>query len=152
MRVVWPQLDFGLGVCDFFATLAIYLALAFTDQVKDQFRFYLVTNENKENKLYVNGKTLPKEETAKMMTVRWQVKFALGTLISSYYIFLTVFFYANIWFNDVYERTIASTVYWLAVFPLYIAYILYGKFLFVFVCFCVICQKNSTLSDIFFQM
>ncbi|KAH9390644.1 hypothetical protein TYRP_022880, partial [Tyrophagus putrescentiae] len=105
MQVVWPQLDFGLG-----------------------FRFYLVTNGNKEHKLYVNGKTLPKKETAKMLTVRWQVKFALGTLISSYYIFLTAFFYANIWFNDVYERTIASAAYWFAVFPLYIAYILYAIF------------------------
>lgn len=134
---VWKQFDFVL-FCDTITTMIIFITLATTKEVKKQFQFFIVTtNVNRDNVIFenqkqqqviINKQILTKNETTKMFFVQRLVWKTLSTLLTGFYIFVFVFFYSNVWLNDVYELSINSIVYWTTIFPFYFAYIIYSNF------------------------
>lgn len=39
-----------------------------------------------------------------------------------------IFFYADVWMNNVYKITLLSGIYWCLVFPIHMLYLIFSKF------------------------
>lgn len=130
-RAIWPQIDLALGFIDVFATLAIFLALAFTQKIKTKFTFYLLQknqNDKQVIKLFINGQRLSNTETKKLLTVRKKLKTIFAFIVIGYFMFGILFFWVNFWLNNVYPQNVISTLFFLLLFPIYFFYIIYGKY------------------------
>lgn len=124
-QMIWPQLDFVILFCDFFAMVGVYLALYFTDPVKGRFRF-LLSSDGKT--LFINGAALPEAETVKILAARRRLRTVAIAFSEGFHLFLSAFFLGNVWLNDVYRRSSTSIFYWTVLFPLWITYLIYGEF------------------------
>ncbi len=125
---MWQQFDFILGFCDTIATVAFFLVLAFTDEIKKQFCYILKNNLYTSNlKLIINCHVLSNEETETILRLRAFVRMTVGCLALCFTPSLAGFFYFNLVKNNVYERSAWSLFQWAVLMPLYMLYYLYCK-------------------------
>ncbi|KAH9397544.1 hypothetical protein TYRP_003863 [Tyrophagus putrescentiae] len=106
-QMIWPQLDFVILFCDFFAMVGVYLALYFTDPVKGRFRFFLSSDGKT---LFINGAALPEAETVKILAARRRLRTVAIAFSEGFHLFLSAFFLGNVWLNDVYRRTLFGNI------------------------------------------
>ncbi len=113
-RAIWPQIDLALGFIDVLETLAIFLALAFTQKIKTKFTFFLLQknqNDKQVIKLFINGQRLSKTETKKLLTVRKKLKTIFAFIVIGYFLFGISFFWVNLWLNSAYTQNAISTLF-----------------------------------------
>ena len=118
---IWTILDIGFLI-DCLATIPLYAVLTFQPDLDARFVMRKIGKL-----IYIGTGALSKTDSEKIRAIRNRIKKPVYNLITVQYILCIAFFNSQVYFNGSYAHTVTTYVYWLFMFPLFIAYILYGE-------------------------